>query len=147
MRPRIKSALEYFQEGFSCSQAVLAAYSEELGLDKDTALKIAQPFGGGIAQMGEICGAVTGAFMVIGLKWGRTKADDVAAKNKTYDCMREFMRRFRSIHPSLICKDLLGFDLSSPIEHKKAEESGAFESLCPGLVQTAAEIVEDLLYG
>lgn len=146
MKPQIKNAYEYFENGFSCSQAVLASYSEEFGLDKETALRIAQPFGGGMAQMGRICGAVTGAFMVIGLKYGRTKADDIEAKNKTYECMREFMHQFQSRHHSLICRELLGFDLSSPTEHKKAEESGVFDELCPGLVQSAAEILGDLLY-
>ena len=77
---RIKQAVTAFKEGFSCSQAVFSALSESSGLERNTALKISQPFGGGIAHMGDTCGAVTGAFMAIGLQYGRTKAEDAEAK-------------------------------------------------------------------
>jgi C_GCAxxG_C_C family probable redox protein len=141
----VQRAVECFKEGFSCSQAVLSAFCEPLGLDRILALKIAQPFGGGIAHMGETCGAVTGAFMVIGLKHGRIHADDDKAKEKTYELVHEFVTRFRSEHGSIICKELLGYDLSIEDEVKEAQEKQLFDEFCPKLVQMAAEILEDLL--
>jgi C_GCAxxG_C_C family probable redox protein len=81
-------AAELYASGFSCSQAVFAAFSEALGLEPMNALKIAQPFGGGIAGTGSTCGAVTGALLVIGLKHGRVRPEDLAAKEKTYALVR-----------------------------------------------------------
>ncbi len=139
------TAEETFRQGFSCSQAVLSAFSTTLGLDRSTALKIAQPFGGGMAQRGETCGAVTGAYMVIGLRHGRVQAEDVAARDRTYAVMRDFISRFLAAHGTLVCRDLLGYRLDDPDEHRRAEEDGKFDTLCPGLVRTAAEILEEIL--
>jgi C_GCAxxG_C_C family probable redox protein len=141
----VQQAIECFKEGFSRSQAVLSAFSEPLGMDRITALKISQSFGGGMAHMGETCGAVTGAFMVIGLQYGRTRADDDLAKEKTYELVQEFVKRFKSQHGSTVCKELLGYDLSKDEEVKEAQEKQLFDELCPKFVQTAAEIIEALL--
>src|SRR4030043_140228 len=86
-----------FREGFSCSQAVLGAYCERFGLDKEQAYKISSGFGGGM-HLDQTCGAVTGAFMVIGLKYGRTRADDIAAKMKTAKMVAEFAKKFKERH-------------------------------------------------
>lgn len=145
MSSRTHQAKQYFNQGFSCSQAVLAAFSPDLGMDRNLAMKIAQPFGGGMAQQGKTCGAVTGAFMVIGLKHGRIRAEDTAARDKTYTLMREFISRFTADHRALDCRDLLGFRLDDPEEHKLAEEAGLFQDLCPKLVEDASNILEDLL--
>jgi C_GCAxxG_C_C family probable redox protein len=141
----VQKATECFKEGFSCSQAILSAFSEYFGLDKTTALKISQSFGGGMAHMGETCGAVTGAFMVIGLKHGRIRADDDQAKEKTYELVQEFVQKFRLAHGSIVCKELLGYDLGQEEEAKKAQEKHLFDELCPKLVRTAAEILEELI--
>ncbi|MFC2163874.1 C-GCAxxG-C-C family protein [Acidobacteriota bacterium] len=142
---RSKRAVEVFQEGFSCSQAVLEAFSEAMGLDRDLALKISQSFGGGMAHRGETCGAVTGALMVIGLQYGRTKSDDDAAKEQTYATVHEFIKRFKTKYDSIVCKEILGYDVSKDEEFKQAQEEEVFQSICPKLVQSAAEICEDLL--
>lgn len=138
-------AVARFKEGFSCSQAVLTAFSDIFGLDLNLALKISQPFGGGIARRGEICGAVSGAIMAIGLKFGRTEADDTLARDKTYEMVRNFMQKFRSRHGSIICKELLGHDLSTEEGYDRAEKDGLFENLCPKFVRDASEIVGGLL--
>jgi C_GCAxxG_C_C family probable redox protein len=124
---------------------VLTAYAEELGLDRETALKIASPFGAGMARMGETCGAVTGAFMAIGIKHGRTKADDEAAKERTYELMHEFVKRFKERNTSILCNVLLGFDVSTPEGRKRASERDTHANVCPKYVQDAAEILEELL--
>jgi C_GCAxxG_C_C family probable redox protein len=142
---RVQKSVEYFKEGFSCSQAVLASYSESLGLDSKTALKLAQSFGGGMAHMGETCGAVTGAFMVIGLKHGRIKAEDEESKERTYELVRKFVEKFRASNGSIVCKDLLGYDLSTEEGEKQAEKENIFDTLCAQLVQNASEILENLL--
>jgi C_GCAxxG_C_C family probable redox protein len=141
----VQNAIDCFKEGFSCSQAVLSAFCVPLGLDRTTALRISQSFGGGMAQMGETCGAVSGAFMVIGLKHGRTRADDDPAKEKTYELVRDFVRRFRAEHGSIVCKELLGYDIGNEDEAKEAQEKHLFDELCTKLVQTAAEILEELI--
>ncbi len=138
-------AVRYFEEGWSCSQAVLAAFSEALGLAKENAFKIAQAFGGGMARMGQTCGAVTGSLMVIGLKYGRKHPGDGQAKEKTYALSREFMSQFKARHGSLVCRELIGFDLSTDEGHKLATEKGVFKSLCPCFVRNAAALLEKLL--
>lgn len=142
---RSQLAVSRFQEGFSCSQSVLSAFSGTFGLDLNLSLKISQPFGGGIAHLGEMCGAVSGALMVIGLKYGRTKAEDIQAREKTYQLVRKFIIRFKEAHGTIICKELLGYDLDTEEGYKKAEEEKLFETFCPGLVQLSAEILEDLI--
>lgn len=142
---RKERAEAIFKEGFSCSQAVLAAFSDEFGLPRETALRISQGFGGGMARMAETCGALTGAFMVIGLKHGRTQAEDDAAKEKTYALCHELVRRFRARHGALRCKELLGCDIGTPEGAKIARDEKLHDDLCPQLIVSAAEILEDLL--
>jgi C_GCAxxG_C_C family probable redox protein len=142
---RADRAVSLFREGFSCSQAVFTAYAGELGLAHETALRIAQPFGGGIAKSGDWCGAVTGAFLVIGLKYGRIKADDTAAKDKTYALVQEFVRRFRSKHGSVRCNDLLGCDIGTPEGQKTIEEKKLHQTLCEDLIRDAMGILDGLL--
>ena len=141
---RIQAAVACFKEGFSCSQAVLSAFSESFGLVRRMALKISQPFGGGVAHRGEMCGAVSGALMVIGLKLGRTTAEDIPAKERTYEMVSRFIQEFENRRGSIICKELLGYDLGSSEEYKKVEQEGLFETLCPQFVESAADILSDL---
>ncbi len=142
---RSHSSVQIFRDGFSCSQAILAAFSESLGLEREIALKISQAFGGGMARMGLTCGAVTGALLVIGLKHGRTRPDDEAAKEKTYALALEFISRFKARHGTIVCRDLIGADLSTPEGHDEAQTRGVFETLCPDFVGSAAEILEQIL--
>ena len=134
-----------FEEGFSCSQAVFSAYAEQFGLDRETALKISGGFGGGMGRMAQTCGAVTGAFMVIGLKYGAIDAEDKETKEKAYALVREFSDRFKSRHGSISCQDLLGCDISKPEGEKVAREQKLFETICPKLVKDAAELLEEML--
>lgn len=140
-----QNADRYFRQGFSCSQAVLAAISEPLGLDRERALRISQAFGGGMARMGLTCGAVTGAMLAVGLKYGRTRPEDEAAKERSYALVHEFIRRFRDRYGSIVCRELIGVDLSSSQGHKLGEERGVFQELCPKYVAGAVEILEEIL--
>jgi C_GCAxxG_C_C family probable redox protein len=108
---RVEQAIACFQEGFSCSQAVLSTFAPQLGMDRDLALKVSGAFGAGMGRMGETCGAVTGAFMVIGLLHGRTKVEDQETKEKAYALVAELAEQFRQRNGSLACRDLIGCDL------------------------------------
>ena len=142
---RLEDALLTFKEGFNCSQAVLTAFSESFGLDRKTALRLAQAFGGGMARMAETCGAVIGAFMVIGLKYSGVTTEDTEAKEITYEKVRGFVERFQAAHGSIECRDLLGHNLNSPEERLQAEEKKLFENLCPEFVRDAVRILEEIL--
>jgi C_GCAxxG_C_C family probable redox protein len=138
-------ALAAFREGFSCSQAVFSALAEEMGLDRETALKLSQAFGGGMAHLGEACGAVTGAFLAISLKHGRTRAEDLEARDRTYARMQELAARFKARYGSLHCPDLLGVDLGTKEGMSRARENNLFRLRCDEFVRTAADLVDELL--
>lgn len=142
---RCEEAVKCFNEGFNCSQAVFATYSEQLGLNREAALKIASPFGGGIARMGDTCGAVTGALMLIGLKEGKYLAEDHEAKEKCYRLSQDFIRKFKELYGSILCRDILSCDISTESGHKFAVEHNLTKTLCPGFVRDASKIVENLL--
>jgi len=96
MNTKPEQAVNMFQEGSNCSQAVISVYAEESGLSRNIALKIAQGFGGGLGRMSQTCGAVTGAFMVLGLKYGNDDIHNKEAKERVYRLVREFSRRFET---------------------------------------------------
>jgi C_GCAxxG_C_C family probable redox protein len=145
MSIKIEAAVSDFRSGFNCSQAILSTYGGDFGLERETALKAAAAFGAGMGRLGEVCGAVTGALVVIGLKYGHTEAKDRETKEKTYDRARDFAGRFRSRNGSLLCRELLGCDLATAEGMEKARQAGLFTELCPRLVRAAAEILEDVL--
>lgn len=101
-------ARDLFKEGYNCSQAIVLAFSDETGLDKDTALKMASPFGLGMAKLREVCGAVSGMFMVVGLLNGFTDPKDKGAKSEHYKVIRKLAEKFQEENGSIICKELLG---------------------------------------
>ena len=142
---KVKQSVLCFKEGFSCSQAVFATYAVDMGMDRETAFKIAQAFGGGMGHMGETCGAVTGAFMVIGLKYGRIRVDDDDAKRKTYTLVQEFTKKFKARNGIIVCRELLGCDIGTPEGERIAKEEKLISTLCPKFVRDAAEILEEIL--
>jgi C_GCAxxG_C_C family probable redox protein len=141
---RIETALSQFTQGFNCSQAVLSAYAGQFGLDDATALKIAAGFGGGMGLMAETCGAVTGAFMVLGLRYGGTSPDR-EAKEVAYAQIGEFVDRFKARRGSLTCRDLLGCDIGTTEGYQVAREKSLFRTTCPKLVRDAAAILDEML--
>jgi C_GCAxxG_C_C family probable redox protein len=141
----VERALSTFDEGYNCSQSVFSAWASELGLDRESALRVATAFGGGMGHRGDTCGAVTGAFMAIGLKHGRLRADDEETRDLAYSLVNRFVEEFESRHGSVVCRELLGFDLSTPEGEQLAEERWPDGMPCRGLVKDAAEILEELL--
>ena len=125
---------------FNCAQTVFSLFAPDLGIDEKTALKIASGFGGGMA-CAETCGAVTGAYMVIGMKHGHSTSNH-EEKAKTKMLIRRFNEQFKEAHGSLICKKLTGFDISTPEGSQAAAEAGVFQNLCPVFIKTACQILE-----
>jgi C_GCAxxG_C_C family probable redox protein len=146
MMSKVEEAVDVFEKGISCSQSVFSTFSEQLGLSKELALKISAAFGGGMAHLGETCGAVTGAFMLIGLKHGRIGPDDIESKEKTYELVKEFTARFKALHGSIKCTDLIGCNLSTEIGLKVAKENNLSRTVCPVYVKSAAEIIDQILF-
>ncbi len=142
---RKKEALELFGERLNCAQSVFASFAEDLGLDKETALRIGSGFGSGMGRMALTCGAVTGAFMVIGLKYGYTSGQDKKNRDNIYDLLREFSAAFAKEHGSITCRDLLGSDVSTPYGLSLAREKDLFHTLCPKYVSSSVEILEKML--
>ena len=142
MTDQTEIALNRFSQGFSCSQSVFSAFAAQFGIAEDLALKIASPFGGGVARQGEVCGAVTGALMVIALKHGTITPEK---KEEIYKISQEFIHRFEEKHGSIVCRKLVGYDIRISEEFQKAREEKVFEKNCPGLVKDAAEIVKSLI--
>ncbi len=139
---RSQKAKSRFENGYACSQAVLSTLAPELGLSEEMAFKIASAFGGGMVRHGEVCGAVTGALMVLGLKFSSTTEDDEEAVR---EASQELMRRFKEENGSLLCRELLGYHLIVPEELEKARESGVFSTTCPLLVHTATRLTEEIM--
>lgn len=142
---RVELAVSCYNGGFVCSQAILSTYGPLYGLERENALKIADAFGGGMARMGETCGAVTGAFMVMGLKYGRTVIENSQTHEDLYGLVREFISRFISRNGSIMCRDLLHQDISTPQGLKEARDKNLFKTLCPEYVKNAVEILEEFL--
>lgn len=136
-------ALKSFEKGFNCAQSVLSAFAEDFGLKREDALKIATSFGGGMAKMGETCGAVTGALMVIGLKFGKVEAQDNNAKEITYRKVNEFVTEFKARNSFLNCRDLLASDPANKGKDTSAPNL-SYDS-CPKYVSDAVEILTALL--
>jgi len=111
-------------------------------MDQETAFKIAAAFGGGIGKTGATCGAVTGALMIIGLKYGAADAADKKSKETVYDLAAGFMRDFKARNGSVICQDLLGFNISSA---GGPETHVIISQRCPGFIKDAADIIEQQL--
>ena len=130
---------------FNCAQAVFSTYAAELGLERDQALKVASAFGGGMGRMGGTCGAITGAYMAISLKYGMVDPADQAAKEKTYAVVQAFAQQFKERFGGLDCRDLLGVDLSTPEGFAFAREQGLFTQRCALFIEAATEILDERL--
>ncbi len=135
---------DLFLEGYNCAQAVFAAFCDVTGYEKETALKISSSFGGGFGRLREICGAVSGAGMVLGVLYGYTGLDD-EKKKEHYALVQEFAERFKVRHQTVICRDLLkGTADTSPTP--TARDAAFYQKRpCLRIVEDAAEIVDEMI--
>jgi C_GCAxxG_C_C family probable redox protein len=143
---RAEKASAYFRNGFNCSQSVFAAFAPGLGISEDQSLKIACAFGGGMGRQQLTCGAVTGALMTLGLKYGKAYHDEEEKKQHTYIVTREFCYAFINKFGSLNCRDLLmGLDMNNPEENQRIKDLDLSETHCTRYVEEAVKITENLL--
>lgn len=140
---RVAHAKEYFAQGYNCSQAVLLAYADYYGIDKNTAALLSAPLGGGVGRMREVCGAVTGMALVVGLKYPAANPSDKSARMTNYAAVREVAKTFEEQFGSVVCRELLSLQKgeepqNSPQGHPLPRR-GAHS--CAVIVENAARIV------
>ena len=143
---RADRAEELFRQGYNCSQSVFAAFADAVGMTTEEAAKLASPFGAGFGKLREVCGAVSGAAMVLGLVKGYSDPTDREAKKAHYRLIQDFCARFKEQNGSIVCRELLSGVKTNEngIPEKRTEEYYQ-KRPCPELVRQAAEIVEELI--
>jgi len=145
MKTRSEVADAKFVEGYNCAQSVLFSFHDDLGLDAESALKLSCGFGGGMGRLGEICGAVSGGILVLGLKMGRGERDGRAQTDIAYARIREFMNRFSVRHGSCHCRELLsGCDLATPEGQAYFKDNECFNLICRPCVRDAVAFIDEM---
>jgi len=136
-----EKARELFLSGCSCSQSVFGAFALEMGIDQETAMKLASSFGGGMGGSRDLCGAVSGMLMVAGLKWGYASTDDLQEKTAHYERTRRLLDGFRAAHGTLTCRELLeGLNVG---ENPSARTPEYYKTRpCVRFVETAAALLD-----
>lgn len=144
-KDHLGEAVELMKSGLNCTQSVLGVFCGEYGLPSETALRIACPFGGGIGGYGKTCGALTGAMMVIGLKYGSASAGDTNARHLTREKTRMLIDNFSKLHGSCECNDLVGFDRSKMTSTELKARLPHFQKVCPEFLATVVSFLEEEL--
>jgi C_GCAxxG_C_C family probable redox protein len=141
-------AAYYHERGYGCAQAVLVAYAGDFGLEERLALRLATGFGSGMGRMCEVCGALAGAFMVIGLKHGKEKTDGTrygTETETTYRLVADVANKFKEKNGSIYCRELIGYNLMDPAERARVVELGLFKTTCRKCILDAVELLEETL--
>lgn len=142
---RAEKAVELYQSGLSCSQAVLSVFADKFDMDEKTLLKVAGGFGGGVGGSGLICGALSGAVMALGLKFAATEGVDQDSKQHTKEIVREFMKKFNDEFGAIDCKCLLGFDMNKPDDLQYIHDHNITRQMCPKFVEFAVRELEKII--
>ena len=132
-----------FEEKFNCAQAVFGAFAQEYGLSQEQALGVASCFSSGMRK-GEVCGAVSGAIMVIGLKYANAGKTEEESKRLGYRKTKEFLEAFRKENTSYLCREILGCDISTEEGRKQAMERNLFRTVCPKMVESAVRMLDEM---
>jgi C_GCAxxG_C_C family probable redox protein len=141
---RITNAVKKFYEEYACSQAILSEYCKLFNLEIEPALKIAAGFAGGM-RFAKTCGAVTGAYMVLGLRFAGRNCEKPGGRKDVYNAVCEFTKGFEDIHSSTFCEVLIGCNIGTSDGMQKATDENLFLTICPKLVKTSAELFESML--
>ena len=146
MSKHSEKAVDLFRQGYNCGQSVFAAFSDVTGMDTTTALRLTSPLGGGMGHLREVCGAVSGMFLVAGMLYGFEDPKDGSAKAEHYKIIQELAKGFRDKNGSLLCRELLGLEpgMTSPEPLTDAQKRGAPHS-CEDLIRCAAERMDTYL--
>jgi C_GCAxxG_C_C family probable redox protein len=141
-------AADYHERGYGCAQAVVAPYAADFNLEEGLALRLSTGFGSGMGRMCEVCGALAGAFMVIGLKHGKEKTEGTRYGNETettYRLVAELAGKFKEKTGSIYCREIIGHNLMDPAERAKVVEMGLFTTTCRECILDAVELLEEIL--
>lgn len=139
-----ETAARYFEAGNNCAEAVLRTFAADTGLEEEV-VRLATGFGGGIGCSGDVCGALSGGVMALGMRFGRLDEHDDAAKERCYTAAAELRSRFREACGAVDCRDLTGLDLSTEAGRSEADQCGVHKTVCIQCVREAAQIVAVLL--
>jgi C_GCAxxG_C_C family probable redox protein len=146
MTDHSQRAMDLFKEGYNCAQSVFSAFSDELGMDTETALKLSSSFGGGMGRLREVCGAVSGMFMIAGLQYGYADPKDRKAKAEHYRLIQELAARFKEENHSIICRELLGLPAGPDSPTPEARTQTYYKKRpCVEMVGCAAKIMEQYM--
>lgn len=137
-------AAELFLEGYNCAQAVAVAFCDVTGLDEKFTAKFTSSFGGGMGRLREVCGAVSGMFMVLGHLYGYDTPGDDAKKKELYGRVQELAKKFGEINGSIVCREILKNPPSDPNPSPRTAEYYA-KRPCVRMVMTAAELMDEFI--
>ncbi|WP_424245220.1 C_GCAxxG_C_C family probable redox protein [Elusimicrobium posterum] len=140
METKAQKAKEHFLQGYNCAQCIMLAFAKDFNMDEETALRLSSSFGSGMGGQQDTCGALTGIYMVCGLKYGYSKAKDFRAKADLYELIKKLTAEFKAENGSIVCRELLGLDTILTSQPKRAERRP-----CSELVYSAAQIVEEYM--
>ena len=142
-------AKKYFEDGYNCAQAVLLAFCEDFGLEKETAIMMSAPFGGGIGRLREVCGTFTGMNMVLGLYEGKYDIKDNQKKTKLYKDVQALAEKFKQDNGSIICRDLLGLRIKGKDNPAPEVRTDSYYKArpCSELCKYAGDLLEEFLDG
>lgn len=143
----VTKARELFLEGFNCSQSVFCAFCDRFGIDESTAKKISAGLGGGVGRMREVCGAVSGAAMVLGSITAATDGNDAQSKKENYELVREFCERFSELHGTIICREMLRLSAEKKESATPDDRTAEYykNRPCLKVVEDAAEILTQMI--
>ena len=145
METKEEKVIRTFRAGLNCAQAVLTGYSDVLGFDDDFALNISSGFGGGMGRLQETCGAVTGAYMVLGIYNGKKYSENAQKKEVTYNMIQNFSEKFKTINGSTDCRSLLKCDLRTEAGHRYAVENNLFGTTCEKCISDSIRIIDEII--
>lgn len=146
-KERIEKAVQLFNSGCNCSQAITVAFADLYGFTEEQAMRLSASFGGGIGRMRETCGAACGMFILAGMDCGSIEAGDRIAKSHNYAVVQQLAAKFKEQTGSLICAELLGLKKNTPLSSEASERTPQYYAKrpCPKMIETAAKIFADYL--
>lgn len=143
---RREAAMANFMKGYNCSQSIVLAFADLLPVDESELLKLSSSFGGGMGRLREVCGSVSGMFMVVGLLYGYDGPETGQVKADHYARIQELARRFEEKHGSIVCRELLGLSVRRDVPVPEARTAEYYKKRpCPDIIGNAAQILEEFI--
>jgi C_GCAxxG_C_C family probable redox protein len=144
---RPAAAAEFMSRGWNCAQSVVKAFAAELEAEEEAAVRMAAALGGGFGRCGYVCGALSGAAIVIGDRLGSADPADDEARDRAYAAVRRLLERFQREYGSVLCRELIGIDMRNPEALRRAREERVFAEKCPRFVESSGRLLEEILEG